>query len=62
MTAFTSSLEEEIVAVLETVKWLEKNEAKHKIPRHYRLYLTNLANRVENFQNITNRRIGAQND
>ena len=45
MSNFTSTLEEEILAVIQTVKWLERHESEFCIPPYYKQYLANLIHR-----------------
>lgn len=56
-----SSLEEEILAGVEIVKWLNKFEGEFNIPAHYKLYLTNLLSRAELLNTTLSHRIGGEN-
>jgi hypothetical protein len=51
---FGVSLEEEFLAIEETIKWLEANAAKFKIPEHYAKYLaSNLARQKDVLNTLT---------
>ena len=45
------TLEEEFLAIEETIKWLEANAAKFKIPEHYAKYL---ASNLERQKDVLN--------
>lgn len=44
--------EEELLAIEETIKWLEANAAKFKIPEHYAKYLASNVARQRDAINI----------
>jgi hypothetical protein len=54
---FNSSLKEEILALIETVEWLNKFEGEFNIPAHYKKYLANLAKRLEDLEILSTKRI-----
>lgn len=43
---FNSSLEEEILAMVEVANWLNKHEDEFFIPNHYKKYMSNLIKRL----------------
>lgn len=51
-------LEEEILASVEIVGWLNKFEGEFNIPAHYKMYLTNLLSRAELLNTALTHRIG----
>jgi hypothetical protein len=55
---FTSNLEEEILAGVEIVGWLNKFGGEFNIPAHYSKYLTNLLSRAELLNTTLSHRIG----
>ncbi len=54
MSNFTSTLEEEILAVIQAAKWLEKHEAEFCIPPYYKQYLRNLTKRLTDSKGESN--------
>jgi hypothetical protein len=51
------TLEEEFLAIEETIKWLKANAAKFKIPEHYSKYLaSNLERQRDVLNTLTNKR------